>query len=179
MFVIMLVMFVIFSPIGIKIADLEGELEDTAPMDHVGQLGRAQSDMTIMPKVFTSRGGGLNLTNKPRLTRQNRSIDPNKNPPLALTQTWLSKESGISLSMEEEVSFIGHITHTQYQYLQFMYIIVAIPVSFHFMFYFAIITVHVHTISQCCMFLTPFTSNAYYGFDTPVKTVNNIIICFV
>ena len=95
----------IFSSIDRKITDLEGELEDTAPMDHVGQLGRAQSDIAMMSKVTTARGGGLNLTNKPKLTRQNRSIDPNKNPPLALTQTWLSKESGISLSMEEEVTF--------------------------------------------------------------------------
>lgn len=96
-----------------KISDLEGELEDNINPagDHTGQLYRAQSDMTMMGKVATARGG-INMSNKPRLTRQNRSIDPHKHPPLAFTQTWLSKESGISLSMEDEV-ILGHTqTHT-------------------------------------------------------------------
>lgn len=83
-----------------KITDLEGELDDKAPDNHSGQLYRAQSDMTIMSRM-TSRG--VNMGPKPKLTRQNHSINPDKNPPLAFTQTWLSKESGIGLSMEDEV----------------------------------------------------------------------------
>ena len=84
--------------------ELEGELEETKdklytnPQDH-GKLYRAQSDMTML-----SRGVTTKMTIKPRLTRQNRSIDPGKNPPLAFMQTWQSKESGISVSMEDEVS---------------------------------------------------------------------------
>lgn len=97
-------MCVTFCSIDRMIEDLEGELEDSAPGDHAGQLYRAQSDMTIMPKTITSRG--INLAKKPPLIRQNRSIDPHKHPPLALTQTWLSKESGISLSMEDEVIYL-------------------------------------------------------------------------
>jgi len=94
-----------------KIMELEGELEETKeladkytnPQDH-GKLYRAQSDMTML-----SRGVPTKVTIKPRLIRQNRSIDPGKNPPLAFMQTWQSKESGISVSMEDEVRISQHI----------------------------------------------------------------------
>jgi len=80
--------------------NLEGELEDKAPAeDHAGQLYRAQSDMTMMSRV---KSRGLTMATKPRLIRQD-PLDPQRPPPLAFTQTWLSKESGIGLSMEDEV----------------------------------------------------------------------------
>ena len=93
-----------FCTADLKISDLEGELEDNInpPGDHSGQLYRAQSDMSMMCKAKTY-GKYLNVPNQSKLAQQNCYIDPHRNLPLTFTQTWLSKESGISLSMEDEV----------------------------------------------------------------------------
>jgi len=85
-----------------KIMELEGELEETKELadklyTNPQDLYRAQSDMTML-----SRGVTTKMTIKPRLRAQNRSIDPGKSPP-AFMETWQSNESGINVSMENEV----------------------------------------------------------------------------